>query len=192
MYMIKCLLINFFSSIVYQASESEWVEASEEEDDDEDEEDEDDSEDGESSGEQTDDDEEMEVLPYSCLHFNKILILVAPLLFLILVTYNHGISAVICGNLVNWKLYGTNGVGSSLLNFFNFDFLSDYIYSFVKDVNDDEKSRQIGDAVALIKGEGKNLRRKEKRARIEQIRASLGLSDSMRTPAVNAVLYNLI
>ena len=62
----------------------------------------------------------------------------------------------------------------------------------MKDVNDDEKSRQIGDAVALIKGEGKNLRRKEKRARIEQIRASLGLSDSMRTPVVNAVLYNLI
>ncbi|XP_057534511.1 uncharacterized protein LOC130812892 isoform X2 [Amaranthus tricolor] len=54
----------------------------------------------------------------------------------------------------------------------------------MEDVNDDEKSRQIGDAVALIKGEGKNLRRKEKRARIEQIRASLGLSDSMRTPVI--------
>ncbi|XP_076939472.1 uncharacterized protein LOC143608264, partial [Bidens hawaiensis] len=40
----------------------------------------------------------------------------------------------------------------------------------------------VGDAVAIIKGEGKKLRRKEKRARIEQIRASLGLSDSQRTP----------
>lgn len=48
--------------------------------------------------------------------------------------------------------------------------------------NADGKSRQVGDAVALIKGEVKNLRRKEKRARIDQIRASLGLSDSMRTP----------
>ncbi|KAF5476620.1 hypothetical protein F2P56_003352 [Juglans regia] len=43
-------------------------------------------------------------------------------------------------------------------------------------------SLQMGDAVALIKGKGKTLRRKEKRARIEQIRASLGLSDSQRTP----------
>lgn len=43
-------------------------------------------------------------------------------------------------------------------------------------------SVQVGDAVALIKGGGKNLRRKERRSRIEQIRASLGLSDSQRTP----------
>ncbi|TYJ98476.1 kelch domain-containing protein 4 [Cucumis melo var. makuwa] len=43
-------------------------------------------------------------------------------------------------------------------------------------------SQKVGDAVALIKGEGRNLRRKEKRARIEQIRANLGLSDSQRTP----------
>ncbi|KAE9467513.1 hypothetical protein C3L33_00577, partial [Rhododendron williamsianum] len=43
-------------------------------------------------------------------------------------------------------------------------------------------SLELGDAVALIKGEGKNLRRKDKRARIEQIRVSLGLSDSQRTP----------
>lgn len=42
----------------------------------------------------------------------------------------------------------------------------------------------MGDAVAIIKGEGKNVRRKEKRARIEQIRANLGLSDSQRTPMV--------
>ncbi|XP_047177775.1 kelch domain-containing protein 4 [Vigna umbellata] len=43
-------------------------------------------------------------------------------------------------------------------------------------------SVEVGDAVALIKGVGKNLRRKERRSRIEQIRASLGLSDSQRTP----------
>ncbi|CAI0446334.1 unnamed protein product [Linum tenue] len=48
--------------------------------------------------------------------------------------------------------------------------------------NDVSGSLQVGDAVAIIKGEKKNLRRKEKRARIEQIRASLGLSDSQRTP----------
>ncbi|KAK8537686.1 hypothetical protein V6N12_043837 [Hibiscus sabdariffa] len=48
--------------------------------------------------------------------------------------------------------------------------------------NDGPRSLQMGDAVALIKGGGKNLRRKEKRARIEQIRANLGLSDSQRTP----------
>ncbi|XP_057479103.1 uncharacterized protein LOC130766449 [Actinidia eriantha] len=44
------------------------------------------------------------------------------------------------------------------------------------------KSLELGDAIAVLKGEGKTLRRKEKRARIEQIRASLGLSDSQRTP----------
>ncbi|PPS04074.1 hypothetical protein GOBAR_AA16591 [Gossypium barbadense] len=48
--------------------------------------------------------------------------------------------------------------------------------------NDGTKSVQMGDAVALIRGEGKNLRRKEKRVRLEQIRANLGLSDSQRTP----------
>ncbi|GLT29901.1 hypothetical protein SLA2020_047340 [Shorea laevis] len=48
--------------------------------------------------------------------------------------------------------------------------------------NDASGSLQMGDAVALIKGEGKNLRRKEKRTRIEQIRANLGLSDAQRTP----------
>ncbi|KAJ7956107.1 Kelch domain-containing protein 4 [Quillaja saponaria] len=54
------------------------------------------------------------------------------------------------------------------------------------DEEEEEEARhgsvQVGEAVALIKGEGRNLRRKEKRARIEQIRASLGLSDSQRTP----------
>ncbi|XP_057988561.1 uncharacterized protein LOC110634022 isoform X2 [Hevea brasiliensis] len=48
--------------------------------------------------------------------------------------------------------------------------------------NNDSASLKVGDAVAIIKGEKKNLRRKEKRARIEQIRAKLGLSDSQRTP----------
>lgn len=48
----------------------------------------------------------------------------------------------------------------------------------------DNKGGALGDAVALIKGVGKKLRRKEKRARIDQIRASLGLSDSQRTPMV--------
>ncbi|XP_028781833.1 kelch domain-containing protein 4 isoform X1 [Neltuma alba] len=44
------------------------------------------------------------------------------------------------------------------------------------------ESVKVGDAVALIKGGVKNLRRKERRSRIEQIRASLGLSDLQRTP----------
>ncbi|KAI3454963.1 hypothetical protein Pfo_011626 [Paulownia fortunei] len=52
----------------------------------------------------------------------------------------------------------------------------------VKATNGAAKSLQVGDAVAIIKGERKTLRRKEKRSRIEQIRASLGLSDSQRTP----------
>ncbi|THF95489.1 hypothetical protein TEA_003563 [Camellia sinensis var. sinensis] len=43
-------------------------------------------------------------------------------------------------------------------------------------------SLELGDAVAILKGGGKSVRRKEKRARIEQIRANLGLSDSQRTP----------
>lgn len=47
----------------------------------------------------------------------------------------------------------------------------------------------MGDAVAIIKGEKKNLRRKEKRARIEQIRANLGLSDAQRTPTVLAGFF---
>lgn len=47
---------------------------------------------------------------------------------------------------------------------------------------DSKSTVEVGDAVAMLKGQGKSLRRKEKRARIEQIRASLGLSDSQRTP----------
>ena len=69
-----------------------------------------------------------------------------------------------------------------------FAFFSLVCFRFVKVSNGDGKSLQVGDAVALIKGEGRSLRRKEKRARVEQIRASLGLSDSMRTPMVLAVL----
>ncbi|XP_010555531.1 PREDICTED: kelch domain-containing protein 4 [Tarenaya hassleriana] len=49
-------------------------------------------------------------------------------------------------------------------------------------VNDGDESVKVGDVVAMIKGKGKSLRRKEKRARIDQIRANLGLSDSQRTP----------
>lgn len=49
---------------------------------------------------------------------------------------------------------------------------------------DVDGSVKVGEVVAMIKGEGKALRRKEKRARIEQIKANLGLSDSQRTPAV--------
>ncbi|XP_047069233.1 kelch domain-containing protein 4 [Lolium rigidum] len=45
-----------------------------------------------------------------------------------------------------------------------------------------EKNVDMSGAVSLLKGERKNLRRKEKRARIEQIRVILGLSDSQRTP----------
>ncbi|CAM8924010.1 unnamed protein product [Rhodiola kirilowii] len=50
------------------------------------------------------------------------------------------------------------------------------------EAGDGGDSMEIGDAVAIIKGGGKNLKRKEKRARIEMIRANLGLSDSQRTP----------
>lgn len=53
---------------------------------------------------------------------------------------------------------------------------------------DVDGSVKVGEVVAMIKGEGKSLRRKEKRARIEQIRANLGLSDSQRTPAVKLAL----
>ncbi|KAJ4906089.1 hypothetical protein Rs2_09747 [Raphanus sativus] len=53
---------------------------------------------------------------------------------------------------------------------------------------DVDGSVKVGEVVAMIKGEGKALRRKEKRARIEQIRANLGLSDSQRTPAPGETL----
>ncbi|KAJ6801833.1 kelch domain-containing protein 4 [Iris pallida] len=54
--------------------------------------------------------------------------------------------------------------------------------------DDGEKSTDVGNAVSIFRGEKKNLRRKEKRARIEQIRVSLGLSDSQRTPVPGETL----
>ncbi|KAM0873183.1 hypothetical protein ACQ4PT_038224 [Festuca glaucescens] len=51
-----------------------------------------------------------------------------------------------------------------------------------------EKNVDMSGAVSLLKGERKNLRRKEKRARIEQIRVILGLSDSQRTPTLGESL----
>ncbi|XP_074589336.1 uncharacterized protein LOC141845177 [Curcuma longa] len=63
------------------------------------------------------------------------------------------------------------------------------------DDNDDDENPDrgkiildMGSAVSVIRGEGKKLRRKEKRARIEQIRMSLGLSDSQRTPVPGETL----
>ncbi|OAY65977.1 hypothetical protein ACMD2_19671, partial [Ananas comosus] len=55
------------------------------------------------------------------------------------------------------------------------------------DVNG-KKTLDMSTAVSLLKGEKKNLRRKEKRARIEQIRVTLGLSDSQRTPTPGETL----
>ncbi|ONK77696.1 uncharacterized protein A4U43_C02F9570 [Asparagus officinalis] len=53
-----------------------------------------------------------------------------------------------------------------------------------EDMSEDEveKTLDAESAVSILKGEKKNLRRKEKRARIDQIRVTLGLSDSQRTP----------
>ncbi|XP_020691050.1 kelch domain-containing protein 4 isoform X1 [Dendrobium catenatum] len=48
--------------------------------------------------------------------------------------------------------------------------------------DEDTEAIDLGNAVSIIRGEKKNIRRKEKRARIEQIRISLGLADSQRTP----------
>ena len=58
----------------------------------------------------------------------------------------------------------------------------------MKSEGDGEGRLDMGDAVSFLKGEKMNLRRKEKRARIEQIRVTLGLSDSQRTPLVVSVL----
>lgn len=57
-------------------------------------------------------------------------------------------------------------------------------YSFSQSEDEVEKTLDAESAVSILKGEKKNLRRKEKRARIEQIRVTLGLSDSQRTPMV--------
>ncbi|CAA0408861.1 unnamed protein product [Arabidopsis thaliana] len=56
------------------------------------------------------------------------------------------------------------------------------------EATDVDGSVKVGVVVAMIKGQGKSLRRKEKRARIEQIRANLGLSDSQRTPVPGETL----
>lgn len=48
--------------------------------------------------------------------------------------------------------------------------------------SDEDAAKNVSSAVSLLKGESKSMRRKEKRARIEQIRVILGLSDSQRTP----------
>ncbi|XP_020571836.1 kelch domain-containing protein 4 isoform X2 [Phalaenopsis equestris] len=45
-----------------------------------------------------------------------------------------------------------------------------------------EKPIDLGSAVSILRGEKQNIRRKVKRARIDQIRISLGLADSQRTP----------
>ncbi|XP_031480330.1 uncharacterized protein LOC116250664 [Nymphaea colorata] len=57
------------------------------------------------------------------------------------------------------------------------------------DSDESESSDQVEDtnlgieaAVAILTGKGVTLRRKERRARIDQIRANLGLSESQRTP----------
>ena len=50
----------------------------------------------------------------------------------------------------------------------------------------------MSSAVSLLKGESKTMHRKEKRARIEQIRVILGLSDSQRTPVVMLYLVLFI
>ncbi|XP_057861987.2 uncharacterized protein LOC131070450 isoform X2 [Cryptomeria japonica] len=57
-----------------------------------------------------------------------------------------------------------------------------------EDDNEEEKKESdknnlgVEAAAAIIRGEGRKLRRKERRAKIDQIRAELGLSDSQRTP----------
>nr|CAB3487432.1 unnamed protein product [Digitaria exilis] len=48
--------------------------------------------------------------------------------------------------------------------------------------SDEDAAKNVSSAVSLLKGESKTMRRKEKRARMEQIRVILGLSDSQRTP----------
>ncbi|PKA61367.1 Acyl-CoA-binding domain-containing protein 4 [Apostasia shenzhenica] len=59
-------------------------------------------------------------------------------------------------------------------------------------VDDAESPIDLGNAISILKGEKKNIRRKEKRIRIEQIRISLGLADSQRTPKVNLLYKNVV
>ncbi|CAN6276084.1 unnamed protein product [Urochloa humidicola] len=54
--------------------------------------------------------------------------------------------------------------------------------------SDEDAGKNVSSAVSLLKGETKTMRRKEKRARIEQIRVILGLSDSQRTPVPGETL----
>ncbi|KAF8715127.1 hypothetical protein HU200_027681 [Digitaria exilis] len=58
--------------------------------------------------------------------------------------------------------------------------------------SDEDAARNVSSAVSLLKGESKTMRRKEKRARIEQIRVILGLSDSQRTPVVMLNLLSFL
>ncbi|KAG0499900.1 hypothetical protein HPP92_004591 [Vanilla planifolia] len=52
----------------------------------------------------------------------------------------------------------------------------------MESVDENGKHVDVGNAVSILRGEKMNIRRKEKRARIEQIRISLGLMDSQRAP----------
>ncbi|KAF3793696.1 Kelch domain-containing protein 4 [Nymphaea thermarum] len=67
------------------------------------------------------------------------------------------------------------------------------------DSDESESSDQVEDtnlgieaAVAILTGKGVTLRRKERRARIDQIRANLGLSESQRTPMVSLLSKNFL
>ena len=46
-------------------------------------------------------------------------------------------------------------------------------------------------AAALLRGEGKKLQRKDRKAEIARIRAELGLADAARTPAVRPLLIRI-
>ncbi|KAF8703506.1 hypothetical protein HU200_032314 [Digitaria exilis] len=58
--------------------------------------------------------------------------------------------------------------------------------------SDEDAAKNVSSAVSLLKGESKTMRRKEKRARMEQIRVILGLSDSQRTPVVMLTLLSFL
>lgn len=46
-------------------------------------------------------------------------------------------------------------------------------------------------AAAILRGEGKKLQRKDRKAEIARIRAELGLADAARTPAVRPLLIRI-
>eukprot|EP00252_Welwitschia_mirabilis_P025917 TRINITY_DN8274_c0_g1_i1.p1 TRINITY_DN8274_c0_g1~~TRINITY_DN8274_c0_g1_i1.p1 ORF type:complete len:671 (-),score=183.49 TRINITY_DN8274_c0_g1_i1:463-2475(-) len=54
-------------------------------------------------------------------------------------------------------------------------------YEQVKNESEKE-SIEVEEAARILRGEGKRLHRKERRAKIDQIRAELGLADAQRTP----------